>query len=321
MGRRPAGRPPPAVPQAGARLRGDHAEGPDAGHARRRRLRAADRAHQRRPGRGRGLRGAGARARADRPRAAGPARPASRSTSSSSTCPSTPPTPVRAALAEAGAGRIGDYDHASFSTPGEGRFRPLEGANPTIGTVGAGRGRRRGADRGGAAAVAARPASSRRCWRPTPTRSRRTTSSSWPTRAPSATGTGRIGDVAGDDAGASSRRRSPRRCRRPPHGVRVAGDPDRPVRRVAVCGGAGDFLLDRVARHRRRRLRDQRPAAPPGGRVPRAGRPGAGRRRALGGRVDLAAGGARRGWREALGDTVETRVSTHRAPTPGQFRI
>jgi dinuclear metal center YbgI/SA1388 family protein len=31
------------------------------------------------------------------------------------------------------------------------------------------------------------------------------------------------------------------------HGVRVAGDPDRPVRRVAVCGGAGDFLLDELA--------------------------------------------------------------------------
>lgn len=28
------------------------------------------------------------------------------------------------------------------------------------------------------------------------------------------------------------------------HGVRVAGQVDRPVRRVAVCGGAGDFLLD-----------------------------------------------------------------------------
>jgi putative NIF3 family GTP cyclohydrolase 1 type 2 len=30
-------------------------------------------------------------------------------------------------------------------------------------------------------------------------------------------------------------------------GSRVAGDPDRVVRRVAVCGGAGDFLLDTVA--------------------------------------------------------------------------
>jgi len=31
------------------------------------------------------------------------------------------------------------------------------------------------------------------------------------------------------------------------HGVRVAGDPDRPVRTVALCGGAGDFLLDQLA--------------------------------------------------------------------------
>jgi dinuclear metal center YbgI/SA1388 family protein len=31
------------------------------------------------------------------------------------------------------------------------------------------------------------------------------------------------------------------------HGVRVAGDPERVVRRVAVCGGAGDFLLDELA--------------------------------------------------------------------------
>lgn len=31
------------------------------------------------------------------------------------------------------------------------------------------------------------------------------------------------------------------------HGIRVAGDPHREVRRVAVCGGAGDFLLDELA--------------------------------------------------------------------------
>ena len=30
------------------------------------------------------------------------------------------------------------------------------------------------------------------------------------------------------------------------HGVRVAGDPERSIRRVALCGGAGDFLLDRA---------------------------------------------------------------------------
>ena len=43
---------------------------------------------------------------------------------------------VRGALAEAGAGRIGEYESASFSSLGEGRFRPLEGASPAIGSVG-----------------------------------------------------------------------------------------------------------------------------------------------------------------------------------------
>ena len=43
---------------------------------------------------------------------------------------------VRTALAEAGAGKIGAYDHCSFSMRGTGRFRPLAGAKPSIGTVG-----------------------------------------------------------------------------------------------------------------------------------------------------------------------------------------
>ena len=43
---------------------------------------------------------------------------------------------VRRALAEAGAGRIGAYDSCSFTSAGEGRFRPLDGADPAIGAVG-----------------------------------------------------------------------------------------------------------------------------------------------------------------------------------------
>jgi putative NIF3 family GTP cyclohydrolase 1 type 2 len=43
---------------------------------------------------------------------------------------------VRDAVTAAGAGVHGDNDHCTFSTTGEGRFRPLEGANPTIGSVG-----------------------------------------------------------------------------------------------------------------------------------------------------------------------------------------
>ncbi|MER1986125.1 MAG: Nif3-like dinuclear metal center hexameric protein [Solibacillus sp.] len=44
---------------------------------------------------------------------------------------------VRAALAKAGAGQIGDYDSCSFTSSGEGRFRALDGATPFVGEVGA----------------------------------------------------------------------------------------------------------------------------------------------------------------------------------------
>lgn len=43
---------------------------------------------------------------------------------------------IRKALAAAGAGRQGRYDHCSGSWMQIGRFRPLAGANPTIGQVG-----------------------------------------------------------------------------------------------------------------------------------------------------------------------------------------
>ena len=43
---------------------------------------------------------------------------------------------VKNALFDAGAGKIGNYEHCSFETPGMGQFRALEGANPTIGKVG-----------------------------------------------------------------------------------------------------------------------------------------------------------------------------------------
>ena len=39
------------------------------------------------------------------------------------------------ALWQAGAGRIGNYDQASFGTPGTGTFRPLQGAHPRVGQL------------------------------------------------------------------------------------------------------------------------------------------------------------------------------------------
>ena len=43
---------------------------------------------------------------------------------------------VREALAEAGAGAIGAYTGCSFTSVGEGRFRPEAGADPAIGRIG-----------------------------------------------------------------------------------------------------------------------------------------------------------------------------------------
>lgn len=43
---------------------------------------------------------------------------------------------VLAALFAAGAGEVGEYRECAFVLRGEGRFRPVGAANPTIGTVG-----------------------------------------------------------------------------------------------------------------------------------------------------------------------------------------
>ena len=42
---------------------------------------------------------------------------------------------LRDAMADAGAGTIGNYTHCTFSVKGTGRFKPGVGANPTIGAV------------------------------------------------------------------------------------------------------------------------------------------------------------------------------------------
>lgn len=42
---------------------------------------------------------------------------------------------VREAIGNAGAGRLGNYAHCSFSLEGTGRFTPLPGANPAVGVV------------------------------------------------------------------------------------------------------------------------------------------------------------------------------------------
>ena len=48
--------------------------------------------------------------------------------------PETHADAMRKALSIAGAGKIGKYDSCSFSMKGAGRFRPLKGAKPAIGS-------------------------------------------------------------------------------------------------------------------------------------------------------------------------------------------
>lgn len=43
---------------------------------------------------------------------------------------------VKAAVFEAGAGKIGNYDQCCWETIGTGQFRALPGSNPTLGEIG-----------------------------------------------------------------------------------------------------------------------------------------------------------------------------------------
>lgn len=153
---------------------------------------------------------------------------------------------LRTALAAAGAGRLGDYDSCSFSVDGEGRFRPLEGADPHIGSVGrletVGETRvevvvdraRRGAVIEALRAVHPyeEPAFDVVELAPIPSRDR---------------GSGRIGRLDEPTTLADFARRVAERLPATAHGVRVAGDPAARVETVALCGGSGDFLLGRAA--------------------------------------------------------------------------
>jgi dinuclear metal center YbgI/SA1388 family protein len=162
---------------------------------------------------------------------------------------------VRTAVTEAGAGAIGAYDSASFTTPGEGRFRPLDGANPAIGRVGE---------------VEVVPEARVEAVYPRPLRRQVVAAlrAAHPYEepafdllelvdvpggpltgsAPAATrGHGRVGALSGPTTLRGLAERVAAALPATAHGVRVAGDPDREVRTVAVGAGSGDALLDLVA--------------------------------------------------------------------------
>ncbi|EFQ83511.1 dinuclear metal center protein, YbgI family [Aeromicrobium marinum DSM 15272] len=148
---------------------------------------------------------------------------------------------VAAAMHAAGAGKVGDYDQAVFGTTGIGSFRPLAGARPAIGTVG----EIEHVEEARLELVAPRTVreavrEALRTAHPYEEVSYRLVETA---AAPSDRGSGRIGvlpepmelSAFAEHVTASL----------PAHrsATRVAGDPQRLVRTVALCGGSGDFLL------------------------------------------------------------------------------
>jgi putative NIF3 family GTP cyclohydrolase 1 type 2 len=152
---------------------------------------------------------------------------------------------VRAAVFAAGAGVIGDYSQCSWSVTGTGQFLPGDEASPAIGSVGAVE--RVVEDRVEVIA---------------PARARRQVLSAMRaahpyeepafdifalTPPPGDVGLGRIGALPQPEPLRAFISRVSAGLPQTSWGVRAAGDPDMPVSRVAVCGGAGDSLLDAAA--------------------------------------------------------------------------
>lgn len=150
------------------------------------------------------------------------------------------------ALAAAGAGTIGEYDRCAWTTLGQGTFRPSAEANPAIGRPGQ-----------------IEVVTETRLEMVLPRRVRvdvvRALRAAHPYEEPAfdvieladqphGAGLGRIGTLAAPEPLGAFVRRVARALPATAGGVRAAGHPDAPIRTVAVCGGAGDSLLDDVRR-------------------------------------------------------------------------
>ncbi|MFB9383292.1 Nif3-like dinuclear metal center hexameric protein [Pseudonocardia petroleophila] len=150
-------------------------------------------------------------------------------------------TAVHDALSAAGAGNIGDYSHCSFASAGTGQFKPLDGAQPAIGQVGR---LERVAEtrlemvlpRGRRAAVVAALRAAHPYEEPAFDLLELA-------EIPSALGLGRVGRLAEPEPLRAFTQRVADALPPTAWGVRAAGDPDRVIERVAVCGGAGDSAL------------------------------------------------------------------------------
>jgi dinuclear metal center YbgI/SA1388 family protein len=152
---------------------------------------------------------------------------------------------VQAAVFEAGAGHIGDYSHCAWTVSGTGQFLPHEGASPAVGSVGTVE--RVAEDRFEVIAPARLRAAVLAAMRAAHPYEEPAFDIFALAPLPGDTGLGRIGTLARPEPLRNFVSRVDAALPRTSWGVRAAGDPDMPVSRVAVCGGAGDSLLATVA--------------------------------------------------------------------------
>ncbi len=151
---------------------------------------------------------------------------------------------IRDALAAAGAGRIGAYDGVSFSSDGDGRFTPGAGARPAIGTVGE-------AERVDEARIEALVPAWRLAEAVAAVRAAHPYEEAVVFTHPVAgivarEGYGAVGDLPEAEALPAFLDRVAHALGTP--ALRHLGDPARPVRRVAVCGGSGLSFLTAAVR-------------------------------------------------------------------------
>jgi dinuclear metal center YbgI/SA1388 family protein len=150
------------------------------------------------------------------------------------------------ALAGAGAGAIGDYTRCAWTTTGTGTFRPEDGATPAIGSVG--RIEEVGETRVELVLPRARRAAVVAALRSAHPYEEPAFDVFELAALPGDRGIGRVGVLAETMTLAEFTAHVARVLPGSAAGVRAAGDPDRPIRTVAVQGGAGDGQLGDAVR-------------------------------------------------------------------------
>ena len=160
--------------------------------------------------------------------------------------PSTDTDRVKQSLFAAGAGSIGDYRECAWQVSGTGQFRPLDGANPAVGTVG--QLESVAEDRVEVVAPRSLRSSVLTALRSAHPYEEPAYDVFELASLPSERGLGRVGTLDRPETLRAFTDRVRAALPATTWGVRSAGDPDAEVRTVAVCGGAGDSFLDTVAK-------------------------------------------------------------------------